>query len=64
MNGPGDLGKSTAFSMLPLSPFIKQEPEFTSGSQGSLQHGEPKGNKGRARHHHWAARGGEIRLLG
>lgn len=39
----GDLGKSLALSALSVSPFIKQEPEFTSSSQGSLQHHESRG---------------------
>lgn len=39
----GDLGKSLALSMLSAPPFIKQKPEFTSSSQGFLQHHESRG---------------------
>lgn len=43
MNWLCDLGESLALSALSVSPFIKQEPEFTSSSQGSLQHHESRG---------------------
>lgn len=42
----GDLGKSLALSMLSAPPFIKQKPEFTSSSQGFLQHHESRGKNG------------------
>lgn len=43
MNWLCDLGESLALSALSVSPFIKQEPEFTSSSQGSLQRHESRG---------------------